>query len=174
MLLHVSRNPDDGKTAIALWMVRTRKDLGATVEAIAKEADYSVSALRKVEGGSNPKPSRGLVNAVFRVFRRLGAEKGIAVLEPPGTNETATPEGMAALVAGIERAIDRQTHAIVAAIQSRDRTLSDLLTELGSYRKSQIAFLEAMQGEPATHVPKPTDDPAPEPRGPVATRARRA
>lgn len=108
ILLHVSRNPDEAKTQTGLWVANTRKALNLSVPALASASGYSVSTIAKVEGGSNPKPSPAFVSAMFKAFRRLGAEHGVAVSEPPAYASAEGTTDLAALIA----AMDRQTTAI--------------------------------------------------------------
>lgn len=65
---------------------------------------------------------------------------------PP--EESEVPEVAAldasALVVAFERAIDRQTQAIVSAIATRDQTIEGLLTELAKYREQQQGLVETV------------------------------
>lgn len=146
MVLHVSRNRDEDKTPVGLWMRDTRVLLELTVPEIAHRSGYSESALRKVEGGSNREPSRALIDAVMRVFREVGAEKGRAVSEPPGYG-SERPSDVAALVATVRELIE------------------ELRDERAARAQWERDFLDAWQE--IAIGPTPRDAPAPAPRDAV-------
>lgn len=167
------RKPIEDKPPLAAWATLSREGAGMSVdEAVAAlgERGHAVTAatIRGIEGGSK--------GASARLQKLLAIVYGVT---PPGQKETGPAEGGAGyqlLAQAMDRqsaAIDRQTAAIVAAIQGRDLVLEGLLTELGSYRRSQLDFLRTLQESAPRAEPMPPDEPERPAHDVPATRAAR-
>lgn len=92
--------------------------------------------------------------------------------EEPAQKEAGPALSGEAGYQSVVAAIDRQTAAIVAAIQGRDAVLEGLLSELGRYRESQLQVIRALQEAPRPE-PMPADEPVPAPRGGAPTQSER-
>jgi hypothetical protein len=114
------------------------------------------------------------VYAEWESGRRLPSEANLDRLRSfYGNEETGPALSDGAGMQLVVEAIDRQTAAIVAAIQGRDLVLEGLLTELGSYRRSQLDFLRTLQESAPRAEPMPPDEPERPAHDVPATRAAR-
>ena len=143
-LLHVRKRRED-KGDINNWAADARALAGLSAPELARRTSYSVSAIAKVEGGSNPDPSPAIIRAIFRETRKAAAERNEVVPEPPGYGDTQGRNDVA-------EAIRDQTQVLKAAIAARDQTIEDLLTELRTYREmaaeAQIAEKSLIEALP--------------------------
>lgn len=147
------------KTETQLWVYDNAKRLNLTDADLAKATGVETGTARS--WFSRGKPNADAIAVLEQLFGRPA----------PQTDETAAPEGTAAIIAALERAIATQTQAIVAAIQARDSTLEKLLDELGNYRSSQLDVLRALKDSAPRAEPMPADEHAHEPLGSVPTRS---
>lgn len=107
---HMAPRKSDAEVGPAgVWAYNTRTALGLSAEEVSRRVHYSPATIRKVEGGSNPRPSRALLTALYRLYVEVGEEVNVPVKEPPGLQRHSPPSSdLAALIA----ALDRQTEAI--------------------------------------------------------------
>lgn len=151
-MAHVKTPEERG--AIGAWAYEARDRLGLSVEQVIERLPtrYHPATLRKVEGGS-AKAGRRMLRELADLYVSVGREARVAVLAPPGQKETdPSTKGEAGLIAAaIERAIDRQTVAIVEAVKEQaqatfrqGKTIRDLLEELAAYRHAQQGVVDML------------------------------
>lgn len=146
------------KTPMQLWVVDNRKRLGLDPADLAALAGVSEDTARGWE--SRGRPSE---DAIVRLEQRFGV--------PAPRQDEGIGGDQSAVIAALERAIERQTQAIVAAIGARDSTLENLLHELGRYRSDQLGVLRTLTETDHRAEPMPEDEPEHEPHGAAPTRS---
>ena len=175
---HVTaRKTDAERGPLGTWAYRTRDLLDLTVEVVAERIGASAATIRKIEGGSNAKPSARMLRDLYAVYLHAAEDRPrpIAIEPPPGmAPEVPAPNasGMEAMVAVFARqaaALEEQ-NAIMREQLAEMRRQNDLLSAMAFRRSSDAndptveslrAALEAYQPDV---LPTPSSDPTPDRR----------
>lgn len=107
-----ARKPDAEVGPLGVWAYDTARLLGVSPAQVAERADVTEVTIRKIEGGSNLKPSKRLVRAMYDYFREIGEREGKPVEPPPGylgELPVAAPADIATLITAQTEAIKQNT-----------------------------------------------------------------
>lgn len=104
---HMAVRKSDAEVGpLGVWAYDTARFLVLSPAQVAARAGVKEATIRKIEGGSNRKPSRRLVYEMARYFREVAAEQGVTVDDPPGDwaakPRIVTDPGLAALLARLD------------------------------------------------------------------------
>lgn len=155
----MARRKSDAEVGpLGVWAYDTRVLLGLSDQQVATRADVGKVYIRKIEGGSEPNPSRRVIREMARYFREEGERQRIPVDDPPAgfmadPGDGATTPGLADLITAQTEAIDRQT-----------AMLERVLTVLTAASDPQVVAaiqraLVATEGWPPEGVPNTSEHP---------------
>lgn len=142
------RKPDAEVGPLGVWAYNTSRSLDLSAEQVAHRVGASASYIRKIEGGSQRRPGRALVEAMDNYFREVAAERNRTVAGPPGDWAIRRPppaSDQAALVAAINdlvlllRPIVEQADSIEARLRSLETAAKLRGPGVGAARRERSA-----------------------------------
>lgn len=131
------RKPDAEVGPLGVWAYNTSRSLDLSAEQVAHRVGVSGPYVRKIEGGSQRRPSRALVEAMDNYFREVAAERNRTVAGPPGDwaiRRSPPASDQAALVAAINDLVS-VLRPIAEQAQDREARLRAIEAELRSLRE---------------------------------------
>lgn len=177
---HVAaRKTDAERGPLGSWAYRTRDLLDLSVETVAAEMGAAPATIRKIEGGSNAKPSARMVRDLYAIYLRAAENRArpVAIEPPPGLSAETPPSdaGAGTLAAAFSelaswlQAYVSRTDARIEAAERRAAALEQLVLTLTGQAPELAPDLLAAdqawaeQADAASQRPRsdPTPDRAP-------------
>jgi transcriptional regulator with XRE-family HTH domain len=166
-----ARKTDAERGPLGAWAYRTRDLLDLTVEVVAERIAASPATLRKIEGGSNTKPSARMLRDLYAVYLRAAEDRPrpIAIEPPPGMSPEAPSAsvGLDALVTVFARqaeALEEQNTVMreqLAEMRRQNAILASIaLGNDGEAEERMLAIVrDYLSGDASSRLPGPKPDP---------------